>query len=351
MDAFAAKTLQTVEDFRDAGLVAPELVPALNAVAARYVAAVPPILQTAIAETGRDGPIARQFVPSPAELTVAPDERGDPIGDAAHSPIKGIVHRYPDRVLLMPTHVCAVYCRFCFRREAVGPDAGILSAPELDAAVAYIARTPAVWEVILTGGDPLVLSSRRLGDIVRRLDAIPHVRVLRVHTRVPVAAPERIDSMLIDTLRASTKAVYVAIHCNHPAELTGEAVAACARLADAGLSLLSQSVLLKGVNDSVDTLEQLMRTLVSARVKPYYLHHLDLAPGTSHFRVPVEEGQALMRALRTRVSGLALPTYVLDIPGGFGKVPIGPTYIEPAAHSYAVDDRTGVRHVYPPVPE
>jgi lysine 2,3-aminomutase len=201
-----------------------------------------------------------------------------------------------------------------------------------------------------------VLSARRLEDIARRLDAIPHVRVLRVHTRVPVAAPERIDDALVAALRTSGKAVYVAVHCNHPAELTREVIAACARLADAGFGLLSQSVLLKGVNDSVETLAELMRALVAARIKPYYLHHLDLAPGTSHFRVPVAEGQALMRVLRTRVSGIALPTYVLDIPGGFGKVPIGPAYLAPAIDgvaqdSYAVEDRMGARHIYPPVPE
>jgi lysine 2,3-aminomutase len=347
MDA-VAKTLQTPEDFLAAGLIAPAALAPLREVGARYAAAVPLALQDAIEATGPDGPLARQFVPTAAELNIAPEERVDPIGDAAHSPVKGIVHRYPDRVLLMPTHGCAVYCRFCFRREVVGPDGGTLSAAELDAALAYIARTPPVWEVILTGGDPLILSPRRLADIAARLAAIPHVQVLRVHTRVPIAAPERIDGALTDALRAAGKAVYIAVHCNHAAELTPGAVAACARLADAGFSLVSQSVLLKGVNDSVAALETLMRALVAARIKPYYLHQLDLAPGTSHFRVAVEEGRALMTGLRGRLSGLAMPTYVLDIPDGFGKVPIGPGYIAAAAEGYQVTDPKGVPHVYPP---
>jgi lysine 2,3-aminomutase len=347
MDAIA-KALQTPEDFLSAGLIAADQLAPLRKLAEHYAAAVPLALQGAIAATGADGPLARQFVPSADELTTSPEERSDPIGDAAHSPVKGIVHRYPDRVLLMPTHACAVYCRFCFRREVVGPDGGTLSAAELDAAIAYIARTPQIWEVILTGGDPLVLSPRRLAEIAARLNDIPHVSVLRVHTRVPIAAPERIDAALIDALKRSGKAIYVAVHSNHAAELSIEAVAACRRLSEAGVSLISQSVLLKGVNDSVETLEALMRALVAARIKPYYLHHLDLAPGTSHFRVPVEEGRALMRRLRTRLSGLAMPTYVLDIPGGFGKVPVGPNYIDPATEGHSVTDPRGAVHTYPP---
>jgi lysine 2,3-aminomutase len=328
-----------------AGLLSPADRPALDEVAARYAVAVPPAL-TALAKT--HGPIARQFVPSPAELTTVPEERSDPIGDAAHSPVKGVVHRYPDRVLLMPTLSCAVYCRFCFRRENVGTN-GLLGPAELRDAYAYIAAHPGIWEVILTGGDPLVLSARRLAEIVAALDAIPHVRVLRIHTRLPVATPERIDDALIAALTASHKTVYIAIHCNHADELTPEVRAACARLSAAGIPLLAQSVLLRGVNDSVEALETLFRALVTARVKPYYLHQLDLAPGTGHFRVPMADGQRLVAALRGRLSGLALPTYVLDIPGGAGKVPAAAAYLSPEGDgTFLVRDPQGRIHTYPP---
>ena len=190
-------------------------------------------------------PIARQFVPDPAELDVQPEERADPIGDHAHSPVEGIVHRYPDRVLLKLTHVCAVYCRFCFRREMVGPAAEPLTAQQLDAALGYIAAHPEIWEVVLTGGDPLVLSARRLKQVVSRLAAIPHVKVIRVHTRVPVADPARITAELVRALKAKGKATYVVLHANHARELTDAAREACARLIDAGIPMLSQSVLLR----------------------------------------------------------------------------------------------------------
>jgi lysine 2,3-aminomutase len=268
------------------------------------------------------------------------------------------VHRYPDRVLLKPLHVCPVYCRFCFRREMVGPEGlGTLSADETDAALAYIASHPGIWEVVVTGGDPLILSPRRLRDIMDRLCAIPHVRVVRFHTRVPVVSPERVTDDLAAALRADgSRAVYIVLHSNHPRELTPTARAACARLIDAGLPMLSQSVLLRGVNDRVEVLEALMRALVETRIKPYYLHHPDLAPGTGHFRLPLAEGQDLMRALRGRVSGLCQPAYVLDLPGGHGKSPVGPNYVTPlpiepgGPPRYRVEDYTGRSHDYPPAP-
>jgi lysine 2,3-aminomutase len=289
------------------------------------------------------GPVARQFVPDAREHQVAAEERTDPIGDERFSPVKGIVHRYPDRVLLKPLLACPVYCRFCFRREVVGKKDSTLSAKELDAAFAYVEAHPEIWEVILTGGDPLALSPRRLAAILARLDAIPHVEVVRIHTRVPVVDPKRINAALLAALKIE-KPVYVVIHCNHADEITAAARRGFARLADVGIPLLSQSVLLKGVNDDAKTLETLFRALVRNRVKPYYLHHADLARGTFHFRTPIAEGQALMAALRGRVSGLAQPTYVLDIPGGHGKVPVGPSYFEDGR----VTDPHGCVHVYPP---
>ncbi len=322
---------------------------ALAAVAARYAVAITPAMAALITGTPADDPIARQFVPQAAELERVPDESDDPIGDHRWSPVKGIVHRYPDRVLLKPSLVCPVYCRFCFRREEIGPDGGVLDAGELEAAFDYVRARPAIWEVIVTGGDPFLLSPRRLGAITAALDAIAHVGVIRFHTRVPIVDPERVDAALVAAL-AADKAVYVAVHANHPRELTPAARAACARLVKAGIPLLAQTVLLKGVNDDAATLEALLRGLVAMRVKPYYLHHLDLAPGTAHFRTGLAAGQALMRDLRGRVSGLCQPTYVLDIPGGYGKVPVGPCHVRPGAApgSVEVEDPDGHCHPYPP---
>ncbi len=270
--------------------------------------------------------IARQYIPSTDELVIAPEELADPIGDDTHTPVKGITHRYTDRVLLKPTHTCAVYCRFCFRRETVGHAEQALNETELQTALSYINGHPEIWEVILSGGDPLVLSDRRLGEITQSLAAMDHIQVLRLHSRVPVAEPSRITPDLVAALK-SRLATYVVIHVNHADEITPEVKAALALMADSGIPLLSQTVLLRGVNDSAQALTKLMRTLVAHRVKPYYLHQTDLAKGTGHFRVPIAEGQEIMRAMRGHVSGLCQPTYVLDIPGGHGKVPVGPQYL------------------------
>ncbi len=343
------KTLRTPQALARAGLIAPERLAELVPVAARYALAITPASAALIDPSDPDDPIARQFVPSAAELIAAPGERADPVGDGAHSPVEGIVHRYPDRVLLMATHTCATYCRFCFRREVVGPGkADGLSPEALDAALAYIAGRPDIWEVILTGGDPLVLSDRRLGAVMERLGEIGHVKVVRLHTRVPAVDPGRVTSALVAALKRSGKAVYVALHANHPRELTGAARAACARLIDAGIPMLSQTVLLKGVNDDIGTLTALMRGFVEMRVRPYYLHHGDLAPGTGHLRTGLEDGQTLMRGLRGGVSGLCQPTYVLDIPGGHGKVPVGPAYLDHGGSEATVTDPWGEMHPYPP---
>jgi lysine 2,3-aminomutase len=339
--------IRTPADLVGAGLAPPEKLADLARVAERYAVAITPDVSALIDRTDPADPIARQFVPDIAELTTTPDERADPIGDDAHSPVEGIVHRYPDRVLLKLVNVCAVYCRFCFRREMVGPGKQMLTPDKLDAALAYVAANPNIWEVILTGGDPLVLSARRLAEVIKRIAAIDHVKIVRLHTRVPVVSPGKVTGALVRALRAPGATTYVALHANHPRELSPQVREAVARLADAGIPMVSQSVLLKGVNDDAATLEALMRAFVECRIKPYYLHHGDLAPGTSHFRTSIEEGQSLMRALRGRVSGLAQPTYVLDIPGGHGKVPVGPGYVDMCAESGAVvEDVNGRRHSY-----
>jgi lysine 2,3-aminomutase len=345
-----ARTLRSAADLVAAGLVPPERAAALGRVAEHFALAITPDVAALIDPRDPADPIARQFVPDVAELEVAPEERGDPIGDERFSPLKGIVHRYPDRVLLKPLHVCPVYCRFCFRREQVGPGGEALTAKELAAALDYIRERPEIWEVIVTGGDPFLLSPRRLREVVRALDEIEHVRVIRCHTRVPVVDPTRVGATLVAALTAET-AVYVAVHANHPRELTPAFRVACQRLAKAGIPLLGQTILLKGVNDDAAVLEELLRGLVAARVKPYYLHHPDLARGTRHFRPSLDEGQGLVRRLRGRVSGLCQPTYVLDLPGGAGKVPVGPTYAAAEGESWLVEDYQGVRHIYPPVEE
>ncbi|TAV91595.1 lysine-2,3-aminomutase-like protein [Rhizobium leguminosarum] len=344
------KPIKSVDDLLKAGLVAPADRVALEEVAARYAVALTPAISKLIDRADPDDPIARQFVPDAAELTIAAEERADPIGDHAHSPVEGIVHRYPDRVLLKAVHVCPVYCRFCFRREMVGPQGlGTLDAAAMQAAFDYISGHEEIWEVILTGGDPLVLSPRRLGDIMEALAGIAHVKIIRFHTRVPVVDPGKIDAAMIAALKASGKTVYVALHANHLRELTPEARAACARLVDAGISMVSQSVLLKGVNDDPDVLAALMKAFVEIRVKPYYLHHPDLAPGTSHFRVTIEEGQEIVAALRGRISGLCQPAYILDIPGGHGKAVVSGSAIRAIGDGcYSVTDYRGGEHSYPP---
>jgi lysine 2,3-aminomutase len=344
-----SRILRSPEALAAAGLIAPDAVAGLDAVAERYAVAVTPAMRSLIQAETKDGPIARQFLPDPAELTVLPEERADPIGDDNHSPLPGLVHRYPDRILLKPIHTCPVYCRFCFRREMVGP-AGRpgMNRAEIDAAIAYIAERPAIVEVIITGGDPFMLAPHRLRELSGKLAAIAHVQVVRWHTRVPVVAPERITDALVAALNIADKAVFVGIHANHPSELTTEARKACRRLITAGHSLISQSVLLRGINDDVATLAALMRGFVSLGIKPYYLHHPDLAPGTSHFRLSIEEGLALISALRGHLSGLCQPHYVLDLPGGHGKAPLGPAKAVMKDKAWLVTDHNGMPHPYPP---
>ncbi|SIR21844.1 lysine-2,3-aminomutase-like protein [Bosea sp. TND4EK4] len=343
--------LRSVDALADAGLVPPERQDALQAVAARYAVSVTSAMADLIDRADPKDPIALQFIPDAAELVTLPQELADPIGDDAHSPVEGVVHRYPDRALLKLVHACPVYCRFCFRREMVGPGGDALTGAKLDAAFAYLAARPEIWEVILTGGDPFILSARRVREVARRLAAIPHIKVVRWHSRVPVVDPARISADYAKALRIPGKASYIAIHANHPREFTDDARRAIAALADAGHVLLSQSVLLKGINADEATLSGLMRVFVENRIKPYYLHHPDLAPGTSHFRLTLEEGQALVKSLRGHLSGLCQPTYILDIPGGAGKIPVGPSFLSgcetPGAEA-AAEDRHGTRHSYPP---
>ncbi|MCH4025708.1 MAG: lysine-2,3-aminomutase-like protein [Acetobacter fabarum] len=319
-----SRTLRTPDELIAAGMATPAQKADLQAIARQYATAIPPAFTELMHSL--DDPIGVQVVPTMQELVVTPEERSDPIGDDALSPVPGIVHRYADRALLKPLLVCPLYCRFCFRREHVGPDGGVLDDEALSRALDWLRTHEQIREVILTGGDPLMLSPRRLGEIVQALSGMAHVTTIRVHTRVPVAAPERVTDALLDALETD-KAMWMAVHINHAREMAPPARNSLRRIARRGIPLLGQSVLLRGVNDSEEALEDLFRTMVENRMRPYYLHQLDPAPGTAHFHVPVAQGQRLLAGLRGRVTGLAWPIYVLDIPGGYGKVPLGPEYI------------------------
>lgn len=344
----AEATLRSIPDLIAAGLVNASSAQTLAPVAERYAIALTPTVSSLIDPSDSHDPIAAQYIPTAAELIEHPGERPDPIGDHPHSPVEGIVHRYPDRVLLKLLHVCPVYCRFCFRREMVGPDGdGTLSPDRIQVALDYIRSHERIWEIILTGGDPLILSPRRLREVMQALSTIDHVKIVRIHSRVPAVDPARITEELVDALKASGKTVFIALHVNHPRELTDEVRAACARLVDSGFSMVSQSVLLKGINDKAEILADLMRSFVEIRIKPYYLHHPDMAPGTAHFRLTISQGQAIMRELRNHVSGLCIPHYILDLPDGHGKVEAGVSALrEIEPNRYMIIDRHGDEQPY-----
>jgi lysine 2,3-aminomutase len=333
--------MKTLLAFEKAGLLTAS--PSLHRVESTYALSFSKAMQDKNSD-----PVNRQFVPTIAELFTLNDELEDPIGDFAHSPVNGLVHRYFDRVLIKITTLCPVYCRFCFRREQVGPKSDATLTPaHLDKIYDYIKAHPDIYEVILTGGDPLILSPRRLKSVMQALDQISHVKIIRIHTRVPVVTPEMITDAMIDALSTS-KTLYIGIHSNH-ADEWGEAQRdACDKLFKAGFPLLSQTVLLKGINNDATVLRDLFKIFIENRITPHYLHHPDKAKGTSHFRVTISEGQAIMRELRGTLPGYAIPTYILDIPGGFGKIPLDPPFI--AMHTmlegYRITDPQGLNHLY-----
>lgn len=346
--ALASQTLRSADDLVAAGLLTQGQGAAIAPLAERYTVAITPEMTALIDHDDPFDPIAAQFVPDERETNLLPQELYDPTGDYTFSPLKALVHRHKDRVLLKPTVACAVYCRFCFRREMVGPNGDSVTQSDVDEALDYIAAHPEIKEVILTGGDPLMLSARRLGALMQRLQTIPHVKWIRFHTRIPVVAPEKITSEVLNALRG-VKAVLMAVHVNHAREITTDAGAALARLAAQGVTLMGQSVLLKGVNDDPDTLVNLFETLMANRVKPYYLHHPDLTTGTSHFRLNFERGMELVEAVRKRVSGVCIPHYVVDIPGGAFKVPVSKETVRPIQRqkgAYLVLDPYGKEHFY-----
>lgn len=335
--------MHSLAHFEEAKLI-PAITPALKQVAARYALAITDEMR----DISHHEAISMQFVPTPSELIETKDELSDPIGDDTHSPLKGLVHRYPDRVLIKITTLCPVYCRFCFRREQVGnKNDATLSQEQLAAIYSYITANPDIYEVIFTGGDPLILSARRLSDIMQQLALISHVKIIRFHTRVPIVIPQKITPSLLKALKVQGKTTYLAVHSNSHHEWGAAQAKAINKLADSGIPLLGQTVLLKGINNSSEALKKLFQTMIENRVQPYYLHHPDKARGTSHFRVTIKEGQAIMKELRGRISGFALPTYILDIPQGAGKIPLTPSYIASEDKtSYELLDPHGNSHAY-----
>lgn len=364
------KNIHTVEQLAQNGLIPNEKIPELNAVAQQFSISITSQISELLLPDYPEDPINLQFIPTEKELEFQSFESEDPIGDHTYSPIPGIVHRHPDRCLLKPINSCPVYCRFCFRREQIGHQKKVLDNTALETAYEYIAKHPEIWEVIITGGDPLMLNPQQLANILSRLSKIKTVEVIRIHTRIPVVDSKRINSEMLEALSIE-KALFIVLHANHPREFTDAACAAIHKIIRAGIPMLSQSVLLKGINDTVETLQALLKLFVKNRIKPYYLHHCDLAKGTDHFRTSITEGQHLMRALRGLISGVCQPTYVLDIPGGHGKIPLHPTYLkvqqtenttaQDTAHvrdtiqacpeHYIVEDHFGNKHLYPPKKE
>ncbi|MFO7741832.1 MAG: lysine 2,3-aminomutase [Anaerolineae bacterium] len=317
--------LNTVEDFARVIDLTPEEVAGLSA-PGRFHVDVTPYFASLMDRSDPACPIRRQVIPTAREMVVSDVDQIDSLAEDAHSPVPGLVHRYPDRVLMLVTTQCASTCRFCTRSRMVGDVHAELTRAAYDRQLAYIASTPQVRDVLLSGGDPLMMSSRLLEDILTRLREIPHVEVIRIGSRVPVFLPQRVTEDLVAMLRRHHP-LWMNIHFNHPREITPEVEVTLARLADAGIPLGSQTVLMAGINDCPNVMLALVQALVRNRVRPYYLYQCDLVPGASHFRTPVAKGIEIMEALRGHTSGFAVPTFVIDAPEGGGKVPVLPAYL------------------------
>jgi len=346
---FKNKVFNKGSKLYDAGFIEESQISEIDKSAQSYNLKIPQAYAEKILIKDETDPVWKTAIPSTEELKSSPGESSDPISDERFSPVKGIIHRYPDRVLLMPTNICAVYCRYCFRKNTVGQPNKALKEDQLSLAISYIKNHSEIWEVILSGGDPLILSNKKLAHLMDCLNQIEHVKVIRFHTRIPVVSPSRIDDELIHIIKRTIKtkkAVYVITHINHLQEIDMAAEDACALLVDNGIPLLNQSVLLKGINDNEEQMKALLKKLIEIRIKPYYLHHLDLTEGTNHFRTSIEEGQYIMKKLRGNISGLCQPNYMLDIPGGYGKVPINHNYIGKGNDGWRIEDINENIHDY-----
>lgn len=291
----------------------------------RLAMAITPYFFSLIDKDDPNCPIRKQAIPRIEELTVSKEEMVDPCGEDSHSPVPGLVHRYPDRVLLIVTDSCAMYCRYCTRNRLVGEEAPPMSIERFERAFEYIRSTRSIRDVLISGGDPLMLKTDHLEYYIKRLRSISHVDMIRIGTRVPVTLPMRVDSELVAMLKRYHP-MFLSIHFSHPREITLEVKKACTMLADAGIPLGSQTVLLKGINDRPSIMKRLFHSLLKIRVRPYYLYQCDLAVGTAHFRTPVSAGIKIIEKLGGHTTGYAVPTFVIDAPGGGGKIPVGPAY-------------------------
>ena len=308
--------------------------------------AITPYYLSLINPSDPHDPVRRQAVPTAAEVQRSPADLLDPLHEDTDSPVPGLTHRYPDRVLLLVTDQCSMYCRHCTRRRFAGQHDSAVAVSQIDACIDYVARTPSVRDVLLSGGDPLLLSDDRLEYIISRLRAIEHVEIIRIGSRTPVVCPQRITPALCDMLK-KYHPIWLNTHFNHPNEVTEESAAACARLADAGIPLGNQSVLLAGVNDCVHVMKKLVHELVKIRVRPYYIYQCDLSYGLEHFRTPVAKGIEIIEGLRGHTSGYCVPTFVVDAPGGGGKIPVMPNYVvSQSAHRVILRNFEGVITTY-----
>jgi len=327
--------LNTPEQLKSIIQMTPEEEAGVRATCQRLRMSITPYFASLMDARDPNCPIRRQVVPTEEELHISADELRDPLNEDAESPVPGLVHRYPDRVLLLVTDQCAAYCRHCTRRRLVGVKTERMRADDMQRAIQYIAAHPEVRDVLISGGDPLVLSDGTLELMLRGLRAIPHLEIIRLGTRVPVFLPQRITPELVNML-SKYHPLFINIHINHPKEITPATAEACARLANAGIPLGSQTVLLRGINDCPHIIKTLMQGLLKMRVRPYYMYQCDLSQGISHFRTSINKGLEIIEHLRGHTSGLAVPTFCLDAPGGAGKVPIMPQYLISSSDKTAV---------------
>lgn len=305
----------------------PEELSAMDGLMPKLPLAITPYYMSLLVDQGPGYPLRRTVVPTVNEFVKLPEEADDPLCEENQSPVQGLVHRYPDRVLFLTLDFCSTYCRYCTRSRVVGHGRLFFNRRRMEKALDYIRNTPAVRDVLLSGGDPLTLGDDRLDWLLSRLRQIPHVEMIRIGTKVPAVLPQRITPQLVRMLRRHHP-LWMSLHFTHPDECTAETARACQRLADAGIPLGSQTVLLRDINDSVETMRKLVQQLLRLRVRPYYLYQCDPISGSSHFRAPVEKGLAIIRGLRGFTSGYGVPTYVIDAPGGGGKIPLTPAYCQ-----------------------
>ena len=318
--------LSSIDQLREYVNLTPSEEKGIKMATGRFPVALTPYFASLLDPNNPRCPLRKQVIPTAREHLVSPHEMVDPLGEDSHSPVPGIVHRYPDRVLLLPLNMCAAYCRYCTRSRWVGDENEIIFGPRLDAAIDYIRKNKKIRDCLISGGDPLLFSDRRLEELLTRLRSIPHLEFIRIGTRVPVFLPMRITDELV-ALMKKFQPLWVSIHFNHPKELTPEVKAACEKLADGGFPLGSQTVLLKGVNDRVEIIKKLAPELLKVRVRPYYLYQCDPVQGTAHFRTPISKGIEIIENMRGHTTGYAVPTFVVDAPGGGGKVPMMPNYV------------------------